>query len=84
MGAEHGRRRRDGIAFEGRTLGMIVAPGVGDANTVPNPSLRGTHDKCPPGAARVTCWCERRVVIVALDDIVSGRTGTCGRADCHA
>jgi hypothetical protein len=30
----------------------------------------------------VTCWCERTTVMVLLDQVMAGRTGTCGQRRC--
>lgn len=30
----------------------------------------------------VTCWCERRVLLVPLPLVRQGRTGSCGHRDC--
>lgn len=33
--------------------------------------------------APVTCWCESTIVMVRMEDIRSGRTGTCGEYGCR-
>lgn len=32
----------------------------------------------------VFCWCETKIVHVPARDVIEGRTGTCGRRNCHA
>jgi len=57
----------------------VVVGQVLDRGQVENSKL----GPLPAGVKQVTCWCERTVVRVPLDDIVRGLTGSCGRANCH-
>lgn len=40
---------------------------------------KGTRD----GLMQVMCWCESEMVKVAPEVVRKGRTGSCGKAECH-
>jgi hypothetical protein len=44
--------------------------------------MNGYNGKAPKDVARVTCWCEQRVVLIDLKD-VGVKTNSCGRKECR-
>lgn len=35
------------------------------------------------GRLKVSCWCEMAFVLVPIDEVHAGRTGSCGRVSCR-
>lgn len=49
---------------------------------IPASNLPGFDATWPNGDVLSQCWCERRLVRVTRDDMLAGRTATCGHPAC--
>lgn len=72
----HGGYVKPNAPIRGR-LSEAATPGKGTDGTGPN-------DLKPVKLLWVTCWCEKDVLKVTADCVAEGRTGSCGRAECHS
>ena len=78
MSPGHGTRTR--YAYGCRCGICREANAIYQANRrLANGRVKATAD----GAMAVNCWCEATVVGVAREDLLAGRTGSCGRPGCH-
>lgn len=72
-------RRRGAPGFAG-VRGYGTAGSLGDASRKqPRPKPKRERDR----TVDVPCWCERKMLRVSLDDIMRGKTGTCGARSCY-
>lgn len=75
LGGLAGKAFRNGHGIQAFGLGDLKGTGVTDERSSDVP--HAGED------VAVTCWCERRIVKVLLDDVARGLTATCGRPGCQ-
>jgi hypothetical protein len=42
-----------------------------------------SQHKVRPGLLLAPCWCEQRLDYLDVDDVLNGRTFSCGLPECH-
>jgi len=75
LGGLAGKSFRNGHGIQARSLGDLKGSVVPDARSADIPHAGEL--------VAVTCWCDRTVVKVLLDDVVRGQTASCGRRGCQ-